>query len=291
MQGSVAEVKVDIVAADGRRLPTLMNAIRREIDGRLLHQIALIVVADRHKYERALLDARKRADAALLGEQQAKDELRRARSRLQLALGFSAAAGLGGASGRSGAAQLRTRRVSPARPVRAGRRRSRDVSPRRCRAPIANARQAPLRPRCKIRAGRYACTFRLHGVDGVERVVSSTGQGEFGPDGRMLRIVGVLQDVTEASLQRSAAEDRALLAEQMVGIVSHDLRNPLAVIAMSHAALERASPTEVQRPHARPHRALGGALAPPDFRSARLHRRAHRLPAFRFTCARSTCGN
>jgi phosphoserine phosphatase RsbU/P len=37
----------------------------------------------------------------------------------------------------------------------------------------------------------------------------------------------------ERDRQRAVAEDRALFAEQMVGIVSHDLRNPLSVIRTS----------------------------------------------------------
>ena len=43
----------------------------------------------------------------------------------------------------------------------------------------------------------------------------------------------------ELDRQRATAEDRALFAEQMMGIVSHDLRNPLAVIHMSGLILGR----------------------------------------------------
>ncbi|PWB35750.1 PAS domain-containing sensor histidine kinase [Pseudomonas sp. SDI] len=40
-------------------------------------------------------------------------------------------------------------------------------------------------------------------------------------------------------LTYAAAEDRALFAEQMIGIVSHDLRNPLAAIKMAASLLAR----------------------------------------------------
>ena len=43
----------------------------------------------------------------------------------------------------------------------------------------------------------------------------------------------------ELDRQRASAEDRALFAEQMVGIVSHDLRNPLSAIQMSADVLAR----------------------------------------------------
>jgi signal transduction histidine kinase len=52
--------------------------------------------------------------------------------------------------------------------------------------------------------------------------------------------------LAEAQL-RAAAEDRALLAEQMVGIVSHDLRNPLAAILMGSTLMERGEAIPVQK--------------------------------------------
>jgi sigma-B regulation protein RsbU (phosphoserine phosphatase) len=51
----------------------------------------------------------------------------------------------------------------------------------------------------------------------------------------------------ELDRQRATAEDRALFAEQMMGIVSHDLRNPLAVIRMTSHILGRSDPTAKQQ--------------------------------------------
>ena len=48
-----------------------------------------------------------------------------------------------------------------------------------------------------------------------------------------------VRDEQELSLARAQAEDRAQFAEQLVGVVSHDIRNPLAVIDMSAALLQR----------------------------------------------------
>ena len=47
------------------------------------------------------------------------------------------------------------------------------------------------------------------------------------------------QAVTELARKSADAEDRALFAEQMVGIVSHDLRNPLSAIMMGTALMAR----------------------------------------------------
>ncbi|HVL57413.1 MAG TPA: HAMP domain-containing sensor histidine kinase, partial [Burkholderiaceae bacterium] len=81
--------------------------------------------------------------------------------------------------------------------------------------------------------------FRLNGRDGQQRVVSANGSAFFDDTGRLQQFVGVLQDITELTRQRAQAEQRALFAEQMVGIVSHDLRNPLSAILTSAHVLRR----------------------------------------------------
>jgi sigma-B regulation protein RsbU (phosphoserine phosphatase) len=117
MQGSVAEVKLDVLHRDGRAIPMVMNAVRRQHAEGVFHEIAVFVAEDRNKYEKELLLARRRADELLV----------------------------------------------------------------------------------------------------------------------------------EVKRQRALAEDRALFAEQMVGIVSHDLRNPLSVIRMSAAILSAAELPDPQR--------------------------------------------
>ncbi len=55
------------------------------------------------------------------------------------------------------------------------------------------------------------------------------------------------QSVAEATRLGAEAKDRALAAEQMIGIVSHDLRNPLASISMGLALLTRSGLPEGQQ--------------------------------------------
>jgi sigma-B regulation protein RsbU (phosphoserine phosphatase) len=117
IQGSVGEVKLDVVHRDGRKLPMVLNAVRRERPGGVTHEIALFLAEDRHKYEHELMLARRRAEELLASERATQQAL------------------------------------------------------------------------------------------------------------------AVAQE--ERDRQRTLAEDRALFAEQMIGIVSHDLRNPLSVIRMS----------------------------------------------------------
>lgn len=55
------------------------------------------------------------------------------------------------------------------------------------------------------------------------------------------------RDQQDLQAARAQAEDRALFAEQLVGMVSHDIRNPLSVIHMSATLLERGVPPAQQQ--------------------------------------------
>jgi sigma-B regulation protein RsbU (phosphoserine phosphatase) len=73
MQGHVHEIALDLVAADGTKIPTIANAAeRRADDGR--HQftrLTLFKAVDRRKYERGLLADRARAQAESEAEHEA----------------------------------------------------------------------------------------------------------------------------------------------------------------------------------------------------------------------------
>ena len=64
MQGTVREIAVDIVCADGRRLPALVNSVlKRDAAGEpLLVRTTVFDATDRREYERELLRARTRAE-------------------------------------------------------------------------------------------------------------------------------------------------------------------------------------------------------------------------------------
>ncbi len=63
MQGSISEVKLDVLHADGTTVPMVLNAIRREEAGVMVHELAAFVARDRDRYERELLHSRKRLEA------------------------------------------------------------------------------------------------------------------------------------------------------------------------------------------------------------------------------------
>lgn len=62
MQGSISEVKLEVVHADGSTIPMVLNAIRREKGGAFVHELAAYVARDRDKYERELVQSRMRLE-------------------------------------------------------------------------------------------------------------------------------------------------------------------------------------------------------------------------------------
>jgi sigma-B regulation protein RsbU (phosphoserine phosphatase) len=64
MQGSISEVRLELVRKDGARVPMIMNAIRREMAGAVVHDLAAFVARDRDKFEQELVAARKRLELA-----------------------------------------------------------------------------------------------------------------------------------------------------------------------------------------------------------------------------------
>ena len=62
MQGSISEVKLELVHADGSKLPMVLNARLRHDHGGVVHELAAFIARDRDKYERELIQSRKRLE-------------------------------------------------------------------------------------------------------------------------------------------------------------------------------------------------------------------------------------
>jgi sigma-B regulation protein RsbU (phosphoserine phosphatase) len=63
MQGSISEVKLDVLHRDGSVIPMVLNALRHEHHGVVVHELAAYVARDRDKYERELVLSRKRLES------------------------------------------------------------------------------------------------------------------------------------------------------------------------------------------------------------------------------------
>ncbi len=77
MQGSMSEIALDVIASDNRKIPMLVNAIKRmDSEGRpSFIRFTLFVATERRAYERGLLAARDRAQASVEAER-VESELR-----------------------------------------------------------------------------------------------------------------------------------------------------------------------------------------------------------------------
>ena len=238
MQGSVAEVKLDLVRADGSRVPMVLNALRREDRGQVCHALSVFVAEDRHVYEQELLRARRRAEELLAQQTEVQRALALSETRLRLALEAADLSvwELDAATGE--------RRFDPRVALLLGHPRPLAVDFAEFAACIDPAERKVAQERlARLLDGSstsYRASYRLRGVDGIERTVLSTGFAVVTADGRVERVIGLLQDISELSRQQAAAEHRAAFAEQMVGIVSHDLRNPLSAISIAASVVQRA---------------------------------------------------
>lgn len=273
MQGSVSEVKLEVRRADGSLVPMVVNVVRQEPGGEEAFEFAWLIAEDRHTYEKEIVAGRKRAEELLARQRQVNEALALAQARLTTALEAGAL--------HVWEADLETgqREFSPGvaallgRPVGAG------VSMEEFRAAIVPEDLEPARQALAgildDAAKSFSATWRLDGEDGVQRTVLATARAVPNAEGRITRAVGVMQDVSALADRRREAEDRALFAEQMIGIVSHDLRNPLSTIRLGSQVLRLGAAAEqrdallgsIERATERASRLIGDLL---DFTRARL---------------------
>jgi PAS domain S-box-containing protein len=85
MQGSLAELQVELLRRDGSRFPALINILRREHEGAIFDEWAVFRAVDRRSYEQELLAARKAAEAALEARLDAEAKLTQANKLLSQA--------------------------------------------------------------------------------------------------------------------------------------------------------------------------------------------------------------
>jgi len=85
MQGSVAEVKLELVHEDRHTITLLLNGIRHESSEGIFYQLALFVTKDRDIYERELIGARKLAEHLLKEKTSAEAALQEAQAELNQA--------------------------------------------------------------------------------------------------------------------------------------------------------------------------------------------------------------
>jgi PAS domain S-box-containing protein len=75
--------------------------------------------------------------------------------------------------------------------------------------------------------------YRFQRKDGSYIIVSDRGYVVRDASGKALRMVGALHDITERKVAEQEAQRRAEFEQHLIGIVSHDLRNPINAISIA----------------------------------------------------------
>lgn len=88
----------------------------------------------------------------------------------------------------------------------------------------------------------YSIEHRIVRPDGSERVVQENAELVFNHRGVLLRVIGAVQDVTERKQIEDALREMDQRKNEFMGMLSHELRNPLTPIRNSLYILERAAP-------------------------------------------------
>ncbi|MGI4859286.1 MAG: hybrid sensor histidine kinase/response regulator [Janthinobacterium lividum] len=233
MQRSVAEVKLDVMHRDGRLVPMLINATRRRYGEIELDELAILVVAERHRYESELLLARKHAETALEARLVAQRALEESRDVLSLALR--------GAHMGVWSRDLKTQQVTWSRELEELVGLSEDrfqVSVATFYARVHDDDREPVRQAIEqalLRRADYAVEFRLRHGDEQWHWMEGRGRARYDAQGQALSMHGLFIDIsarkqaeaqlTELNRQLSDADRRK---DEFLATLAHELRNPLA---------------------------------------------------------------
>lgn len=68
IQGSISEVKLDLLHREGRKIPMVMNALLRKRGQVVYQEVAVFIAEDRNRYEQELVLAKKKAEQLLAKE-------------------------------------------------------------------------------------------------------------------------------------------------------------------------------------------------------------------------------
>lgn len=87
--------------------------------------------------------------------------------------------------------------------------------------------------------GELSIDYRLQEPDGGWRWVAVRGRCLFDREGRPVRLLGTILDITDRKRAEEELQRTANFREQFIGVLGHDLRNPLAAIMASAGMMLR----------------------------------------------------
>lgn len=233
LQGSVAEVQMDLVNRAGDALSMLINAIRHRCGDQYFNELAFFLATDRKVYERELISARKSAEDSLTSLNTTQKELQESRDFLSIAI----------QSARMGvwSINLKSNHMSWSEELE---QLTGHAADELSGAPEAfynfihvddrDAFVAVLQAAIQTQSN-YKFQFRLLHASGNWLTMEGRGHANYSEKGEALSIFGVVIDITE----RIAAEEKLRELNQQLSIsdrrkdeflatLAHELRNPLA---------------------------------------------------------------
>ncbi len=85
----------------------------------------------------------------------------------------------------------------------------------------------------------FAQTFRVMRDDHSIRWVSATGKVECGHDGKAIRIIGTLMDITEKKKSEDMLHEALFYRDEFLSIASHELKTPLTSLKLHSQMFKR----------------------------------------------------
>jgi len=233
MQGSVAEIQIDLVACNGNVIPMLINAVRHKHGDKNFDQLSFFIATDRKNFERELISARQSAESSLHSLYDVQKELQESRELLGIAV----------QSARMGvwSENLVTNEIwwseelaqltgfpgnkygnTPDDFYKLIHTEDRDRFVEAVRIAVE-------------RKSKYEVEFRLQHASGNWLFLTGRGHAAYSKEGEAISIIGIVIDITE---RKSAEEKLHELNKQLsisdrrkdefLATLAHELRNPLA---------------------------------------------------------------
>jgi PAS domain S-box-containing protein len=89
---------------------------------------------------------------------------------------------------------------------------------------------------------KFRLEFEITRRDGEQRWILSLGRAHYDEAGLPCRMTGITVDITEQKRAEEQLQNAVRAREEVLAVVSHDLRNPLGAIIMNAGMLERRLP-------------------------------------------------
>lgn len=233
MQGSVAEVQMDILGQNGQPIPMLVNAVRRRVGEKRFDYLAFFIATDRKKYERELLSTRQRMEESISSLRIVQRKLEENQDILGVAI-QSARLGVWSRNLQANTIWWNQELESLTGWNEAHIAGNTDdihqfIHQDDRAKTIARISRA-------IRAhSNYVVEFRIKHADGHWLTFEGRGHASYDDKGKALTIFGILMDISErraTELRLRELNEKLSLADrrkdEFLATLAHELRNPLA---------------------------------------------------------------